>query len=42
MIYEFDVPMKKFAELLYVANAEQEPMNDRLAGNIKKEIKLNK
>ena len=42
MIYEFDVPMKKLAELLNVANAEQEPMNDRLAGNIKKEINLNK
>ena len=42
MIFEFNVPMPKLAQLLNIANAEQEPMNERLAGNIKKEINLNK
>ena len=42
MIYVFDLPEKKLGELLSVAEAEQKPVNDVLAGNIRKEISLNK
>jgi len=42
MIFEFNVPMPKLAQLLNIADAEQTPMNERLAGNIRKEIDLSK
>ena len=42
MIYVFDVPMKKIAELLSIAENEKKALNKQLAGNIKKEIDLEK
>ena len=42
MIYEFDVPMKKISELLSIAENEKKALNKQLAGNIKKEIDLEK
>ena len=42
MIYAFDLPKKKLNELLSVAEAEKKPINKKLAGNIRKEINLEK
>jgi len=42
MIYVFDLPKKKLNKLLSVAEAEKKPINKKLAGNIRKEINLEK
>jgi hypothetical protein len=42
MIYVFDLPEKKLSELISVAEVEKKLINEELAGNIRKQISLDK